>query len=103
VSQSGYSNYETLSDGISPRAAARVPATSSGGTSAAIASTPSWSARAREGQNSGPFIERMRWQPDHTSVSLSLKVEKARALAGEWRATKLVGTLAVRRLLRWGA
>jgi hypothetical protein len=46
-----------------------------------------------EGHYSGPFLVKCNGRTSTSSVTLSLKVAKARSLRGEWRATKLVGTL----------
>jgi hypothetical protein len=46
-----------------------------------------------EGHYSGPFLAECSGTPTTSSVTLSLRIDKARPLAGEWRATRLVGTL----------
>jgi hypothetical protein len=88
VSRSGYSNYETPTFGwhFTPRCRT--------GTCDVV-----WRDIGRDrihaklerkgpryaGQYPGPFMSECNGSPTTSSVSLSLKVEKARALAGEWR------------------
>lgn len=96
VSQSGYSTYETPTFvwHFSPRC--RTGACAVGwrdeGRDHIHARLAREGARY-EGRYSGPFLAECNGTAMTSTVTLALKVARARALAGEWRATKLAGTL----------